>query len=140
VSKQWGITQLPLAALASAASVFIVVNAFLLLLVVASLFDGLDGLDSHGALGLMILAVQMVRTLAGFVGWFAGLSFVLFPAAALLTRDRPWLRSAVLPMIGAAVGAVIASVHSDATATFLSATAGLISGLAFAFVMRDGPE
>lgn len=137
MSKQWGVTQLPLAARASAASVFIVVNAFLLLLVVASLFDGLD---SHGALGLMILAVQMVRTLAGFVGWFAGLSFVLFPAAALLTRDRPWLRSAVLPMIGAAVGAVIASVHSDATATFLSATAGLISGLAFAFVMRDGPE
>lgn len=137
MSRQWGIMRLPLAALASAVSVPIVIVTLVVLLVVASFFDGFD---SRAALGVVIIAEETVRSLGNSAVWFAGMSFALFPAAALLTRERAWLRSTVLPVIGATVGAVIASEHPYAEATYLSAAAGLISGVAFAFVMRDEAE
>ncbi|CAO4170583.1 hypothetical protein CLBKND_01622 [Methylorubrum aminovorans] len=131
------VLSLVLAGLASAASVPFVVVAVSTLLVVAS---AVDGWDSYAALGVIILAGESVRGV-GNVAWpVIGMSFVLFPIVAVLTRDRPWFRSAILPSIGATAGAVIGSDLTYVPTTYLGAVAGLIAGFAFAFVVRGDGE
>ena len=126
---------LAMACLASAVSVPVSVIACEITLVLASSVDGLDG---YAVLGIMILAHETMSRLAS-VAWFvAGATFLLFPATAILMRDRPWLRLAVLPSLGSAVGAIIGA-HGNlhAAATWLGAVAGLIASGVFAFVGRD---
>lgn len=128
---------LVLAGLASAASVPFVVVAVSTLLVVAS---AVDGWDSYAALGVIILAGEIVRGV-GKVAWpVIGMSFVLFPIVAVLTQDRPWFRSTILPSIGATAGAVIGSDLTYVSTTYLGAVAGLIAGFTFAFVVRGDGE
>ncbi|WP_238258366.1 hypothetical protein [Methylorubrum podarium] len=140
VGEPWSssrVLSLVLAGLASAASVPFVVVAVSTLLVVAS---AVDGWDSYAALGVILLAGETFRGI-GNVAWpVIGMSFVLFPIVAVLTRDRPWFRSTILPCIGATVGAVIASGQAYTSATNLGAVAGLIAGFAFAFVVRGDGE
>jgi hypothetical protein len=131
------VLSLVLAGLASAASVPFIAVAVVTLLVVAS---AVDGWDSHAALGVIILAGETVRSV-GNVAWpVIGMSFVLFPIVAVLTRDRPWFRSTILPSIGATAGAVIASDLTYFSTTYLGAVVGLIAGFAFAFVVRGDGE
>lgn len=130
------LSRLALAGLASAASVPITVLGCVIALGVAA---STEGLDSRGAIGVVLLAQETWRGLARAAPSIAGVSFVLLPAAAILTSRRPGFGFLLLPSLGAIVGMVVAAQDDrHAAVVGLGALAGSAAGGVFAFVGREG--